>query len=244
MTTGASGSQEAEPAASTARAVPPREVAWRLFAHELTSSSVQEKGEGEKAATHVLSPLGARVGRVLMVGTFTQIEPLGEGTVPMWRSRLTDPTGGVSVTAGPYQPRAAAFLSQARAPCRALLVGKPHLFLGREGVPLVSIRAELLVSTSAQEESDWVRETAGHTLRRIELCQEVLGADGAEVGPSLKGCPARWAGDARSVLRHYPGADPGRFVTTARSALAKVTATADAPAGLTGNGEVPLPSES
>ncbi len=200
----------------------PREVAWRLFTHELTSSSVQEKGEGEKATTHVLTPLGGCVSRLLLVGTLSQIEPLGSGASPLWRARFTDPTGGVAVTAGSYQPRALAFLSQAKAPLLATVVGKAHLFVGREGVPMVSVRSEIIAPATPAEERAWVVETARQSLRRLALTKEVRARGSRDPGAYPCGYPRRLVDSALRCLDRYPGSDPERFRGPIERALGSV----------------------
>ena len=48
-----------------------REVAWRVFAEEYNSSVLEHKGEGEKPVSYIVTPLGARVNRMLVVGVVT-----------------------------------------------------------------------------------------------------------------------------------------------------------------------------
>ena len=54
-----------------------REVAWRVFADEFNSSSVEMRDEGEYAPAYVLTPLGALVNRVYAVGVLTEVENIG-----------------------------------------------------------------------------------------------------------------------------------------------------------------------
>lgn len=209
-----------EPATSTTTPRS-REIAWRLFAHELTSSSVEEKGTGEKAPTHLITPLGARVSRILVVGTLTQIEPRGREDAPLWRARLSDPTGGYTITAGMYQPRALAFLAQARPPCPAVVVGKAHLFTGREGTPLVSVRAEEIAPAVGRDEARWREETSRHTLQRISLLSELADGSAAEHDPAVwvaKGYPRRFVESALSSRGAYPALDLEPFRASARRA--------------------------
>ena len=42
-----------------------REVAWRVFAGEYNSSNLEIKGEGERAPSYIVTPLGAMINRVL-----------------------------------------------------------------------------------------------------------------------------------------------------------------------------------
>lgn len=224
------GSREPDGGGLDVRAMRPREIAWRIFAHELTSSSLQERGEGEKATTHVLTPLGARVSRLLMVGKLAQVERVGDASAPLWRGRLSDPTGGVSLTAGSYHPAAAAFLAQTSLPPHVAVIGKPHLFVGREGVPIVSIRAEALTGIGAQEERAWIVETARQTLRRLTLARELASRSSTKAGPdeerALPGYPQRLVASVASVIGRYPGSDPERFRAPVETALRAVIASA------------------
>ena len=50
-----------------------REVAWRVFSEEYNSSTLEYTGEGEKPASYIITPLGAKVNRMLVVGVATDI---------------------------------------------------------------------------------------------------------------------------------------------------------------------------
>ena len=54
-----------------------REPAWRVFASEFNASTLKIKGEGEKAPSYVVTPLGAMVNRLFIVGILTDIQNLG-----------------------------------------------------------------------------------------------------------------------------------------------------------------------
>ena len=45
-----------------------RETAWRVFAGELNSSSLEIKGEEEKTPSYLITPLGAKLNRILIAG--------------------------------------------------------------------------------------------------------------------------------------------------------------------------------
>ncbi|EQD68684.1 hypothetical protein B2A_00326, partial [mine drainage metagenome] len=122
--------------------MPAREPAWRLFAAELLSATEEEQGPGERPVTYLISPYGARIGRALMAGRLTPAERIGtDERQPFYRARLTDPTGEIAVTAGSYQPRAMAALLRLTDPATVLVVGRPHLYRGRDRTAFVSIRA-------------------------------------------------------------------------------------------------------
>ena len=52
-----------------------REPAWRVTTRELESSLEEEKGEGERPATYLLSPFAARMNRVIATGNLSPADP-------------------------------------------------------------------------------------------------------------------------------------------------------------------------
>ena len=88
-----------------------RETAWRVFAGEYNDSTLEASDGGERSPTYVVTPLGARINRLFVVGVLTDIENVGTEQGPMWRARITDPTGTFHVYAGQFQPTAAATIA-------------------------------------------------------------------------------------------------------------------------------------
>ncbi|MCJ7463468.1 MAG: hypothetical protein MUO81_01850 [Thermoplasmata archaeon] len=105
-----------------------REVAWRVFAEEYRSSAMEHSGEGEKPVSYIVTPLGAKINRMLVVGVVTDIEDVGEEGKQRYRARITDPTGTFYVSAGEYQPGAAMSLSKMSPPAFAAVVGKSRAY--------------------------------------------------------------------------------------------------------------------
>ncbi|MGQ0797240.1 MAG: RPA family protein, partial [Methanobacteriota archaeon] len=87
-----------------------REVAWRLFSGEFNDATLEVPGGGDRAPSYVVTPLGAKVNRVFVVGVVTDVENVGTDMQPMWRARVADPTGTFHLYAGQYQPEASAVL--------------------------------------------------------------------------------------------------------------------------------------
>ncbi len=201
-----------------------REPAWRVTARELESSLEEEKGEGERAASYLLSPFGARMNRVLLAGTLSPAEPIGrDESQPFWRSRLSDPTGAVAVTAGSFQPRAMAQLRASTAPRPAIVVGKVHLYRGRDGVGYVSVRAEGVRYVAEADERAVLGDVIRQTLDRLDLVERV------EKGPSVsdealqgEGIPPPWVRAARDALHRYPSVDRAAFRRELRAAVRRV----------------------
>jgi uncharacterized protein len=190
-----------------------REPAWRVTARELESSLEEERGTGERAASYLLSPFGARMNRVLVAGTLSPAESVGrDPSQAFWRARLADPTGAVAVTAGSFQPRAMAQLRATREPHPALVVGKVHLFRGRDGVGYVSVRAEGVRTVGESEERAVLADIVRQSLDRLDLLER-LEKDPATREDELRsdGTPASWVHAARESLRRYPEADRRAF---------------------------------
>jgi RPA family protein len=201
-----------------------RELAWRVSARELESSLEEERGTGERAAGYLLSPFGARMNRVVVAGTLSPAEPIGRDEAQtFWRARLSDPTGAVAITAGSFQPRAMAQLRATRESQPALVVGKVHLYRGRDGVAYVSVRAEGVRSVSENEERAVVADVVRHTLDRLDLVERM------EKEPNVReddlraeGVPSPWIHAARESLRRYPSVDRAAFRRELASAVRRV----------------------
>ena len=201
-----------------------REAAWRVTARELESALEEEKGEGERPATYLLSPFAARMNRVLIAGTLSPAESIGrDESQAFWRARFSDPTGAVAVTAGSFQPRAMAQLRAASAPRPAIVVGKVHLFRGRDGVGYVSVRAEAVRSVAESEERAVLSDIVRQSLDRLDLLERV------EKEPSRSdemlrkdGYPTAWIRAARESLRRYPTVDRPAFRRDLKNAVRRV----------------------
>ena len=201
-----------------------REPAWRVTSRELESSLEEEKGEGERPATYLLSPFAARMNRVLVAGTLTPAESIGrDNSQAFWRARLSDPTGAVAVTAGSFQPRAMAQLRAASAPRPAIVVGKVHLFRGRDGVGYVSVRAEAVRSVAESEERAALADIVRQTLDRLDLLERIdKEPDLSEEALRKEGIPSAWVRAAKESRRRYPNVDRAAFRRDLGAAVRRV----------------------
>jgi hypothetical protein len=200
-----------------------REVAWRLFSEEYNSSTLEYTGEGEKPASYVITPLGAKVNRMLVVGVATDIESIGEEGKPRYRARVADPTGTFYVSAGEYQPAAAASLSRMSPPAFAAIVGKSRAYTPEEGVKYLSIRPERVVEVDAAARDYWILETAKSTLVRISAMKDAMQMSQPTVGELMKlGYPENLADGVVRALEYYKDIDLDRFRESVRDALSSV----------------------
>jgi RPA family protein len=200
-----------------------REVAWRVFSEEYNSSTLEYTGEGEKPASYVITPLGAKVNRMLVIGVATDIESIGDEGRPRYRARVADPTGTFYVSAGEYQPSAAASLSKMSPPAFVAVVGKSRAYTPEEGVKYLSIRPERVVEVDAQARDYWILETAKSTLLRIEAMKDAMDMAQPSIGELMKlGYPENLADGIVRALEYYKDIDLDRFRNSVRDALSSV----------------------
>ncbi|MDH5020016.1 RPA family protein [Halobacterium rubrum] len=143
-----------------------REVAYRLFAAEFDDADFSyAESEEERAPNYVVTPTGARVNRLFVVGVLTEIEQVNDDVV---RARVVDPTGAFVVYAGQYQPEALAALESAETPSFVAVTGKARTFEPDDGdVVYTSIRPETVSEVDAETRDRWVVTTAERTVDRV-----------------------------------------------------------------------------
>ena len=177
-----------------------REPALRLFAQEFRDARATIQGQGERDPSYVVSPTGAKVNRLHVVGVCTDVEAVGESG-DLYRARISDPTGVFTVYAGQYQPGPQQFLSElTELPAFLAVTGKARTYEPEPGSVFVSIRPENITTVDAATRDQWIVETARRTIERLEGLQ----GDGA--GAAL-------------AREHYPEADAAHYKQTVQDAL-------------------------
>ena len=145
-----------------------------MFAYELNKSTLQVKEDDESSPSYVISPTGAKINRIFVVGVLTEVENV-RSSEDLWRARIADPTGTFTVYAGKYQPEAAAFLAQAEVPQFVAVLGRARLYT-REETSYVSIWSKEINPTTETARNNWVITTAERTLDRVEALKIALSA--------------------------------------------------------------------
>ncbi|SEV87987.1 hypothetical protein [Halobacterium jilantaiense] len=142
-----------------------REVAYRLFAAEFDDADFSyAESDEERAPNYVVTPTGARVNRVFVVGVLTEVEQVNDDVV---RARVVDPTGAFVVYAGQYQPEALAALESAETPSFVAVTGKARTFEPDDSdIVYTSIRPETVSEVDADTRDRWVVTTAERTADR------------------------------------------------------------------------------
>ena len=150
-----------------------RETAWRVFAGEYNDSTVEIKGEGEKVPSYIVTPLGAKINRLFIIGVLTDVENISESG-ELLRAHVSDPTGVFTLYSGQYQQDVTKTLSDIDVPAFVAIVGKARTYTPEEGVFYVSIRPENIVEVSAEARDQWILETCTITKNRIEAILEAM----------------------------------------------------------------------
>lgn len=150
-----------------------REISYRIFAQEFKDASValERDIEDAYAPQYVLTPTGAKINRVFLVGTLTEKEDIGTDA-EYWRARISDPTGTFFVYAGQYQPDATRALADANIPEFLAVVGKVGVYTTEDERVMTSIRPEMISVVDAITRDRWVVEAARQTLDRIRKLED------------------------------------------------------------------------
>jgi RPA family protein len=200
-----------------------REAAWRLFAEEFNASRLEIKGEGEYTPSYIVTPLGALVNRMFVVGVLTDVENIGSGEEPLYRARVVDPTGTFYVSAGQYQPEAAKRLASIKTPAVVAIVGKVRTYSPEDGVVYVSVRPESIAESDPQTRDIWIVETARRTRDRAAALRDALGVDHpTEEGLVKLGLLPNQARGVVKAVEFYGEVDVGHFVAMADEAVRSI----------------------
>jgi RPA family protein len=160
-----------------------REVAWRIFAAEYDDADFDySESDEERAPNYVVTPTGARVNRLFVVGVLTEVEQVSDDVL---RGRVVDPTGAFVLYAGQYQPDEMAFLESADPPAFVAVTGKARTFQPEDSDRVfTSIRPESINRVDADTRDRWVVQTAEQTLSRVSTFADAL--DSGERGDALR----------------------------------------------------------
>ncbi|MCK4948683.1 MAG: hypothetical protein KAS60_01140 [Thermoplasmata archaeon] len=189
-----------------------REVAWRVFAKEYSDSDFQFSEGGERSPSYVVTPLGAKINRLFVVGVITDIDNVGSDDQPMWRARLSDPTGVYVLSAGLYQPEAANALSGIEPPAFAAVMGKTRVYSPEEGTLYLSIRPEMIRVTNDAVRNYWTLECCRSLRTRLDAVAEALEMDPmTKEGLIALGHSERIADGIVRAVEHYGTVDLERY---------------------------------
>ena len=196
-----------------------RQTAWRVFAGEFNDSNVEIKGEGEMTPSFVVTPLGAKVNRLFIIGVLTDVENISqEGD--MIRAHISDPTGVFTLYSGQYQKEVTEAISNIDVPTFVAVIGKARTYSPEEGTLFVSIRPEKILEVSADIRDKWIFETCKNTKNRIEAVMEAMKMDESNANELKKlGYSKELSEGIVEALKNYGSIDLKKYVTLIRESL-------------------------
>jgi hypothetical protein len=149
-----------------------REAAWRVFASEYNDASHEIKNDGEKTPSYVITPIGAKINRLFIVGVLTDVERVSE-TGDMVRAHVSDPTGVFTLYSGQFQQEITDSLLAIDVPAFVAVTGKSRTYRPEDSEDIfVSIRPEKVVEVTASHRNQWILETCQSTKERVDAIVE------------------------------------------------------------------------
>lgn len=196
-----------------------RETAWRVFAGEFNDSTVELKGQGEMSPSYVVTPLGAKVNRVFIIGVLTDVEKISEEG-ELLRAHLSDPTGVFTLYSGQYQKDVTDTLSKIEVPAFVAVVGKARTYSPEVGTLYVSVRPEKIMEVSADIRDKWILETSKNTKDRIEAILEAMKMDQSNTQELKKlGYSIELSEGIVEALKSYGKIDVNKYVRLIHESL-------------------------
>ena len=196
-----------------------REIAWRVFADEFNDATLEIKGSREKEPSYVITPLGAKINRVFIVGVLTDVENISEEG-ELVRAHISDPTGVFTLYSGRYQPEVTKKLSEIDVPAFVAITGKSRTFEPEKGVMYVSIRPETVSEVDEKTRNLHILETCKHTLERIEAMKEALQLSQPNVYDLQKlGYHKDLCDGVINAVKHYRNVDLQKYIEMVSEAL-------------------------
>jgi len=196
-----------------------RETAWRVFAGEYNDSTVEIKGNGEMTPSYVVTPLGAKINRLFLVGVLTDVENVSEQG-ELVRAHISDPTGVFTLYSGKFQQDATDKLSSIEVPAFVAVIGKTRTYTPEEGTVYVSVRPEKIMEVNAQVRDRWILETCQNTKERIEAVMEAMKMTEKNVKELKKlGCSNELSEGIITALEKYENINLEKYVTLIHESL-------------------------
>ncbi|MCD6370561.1 MAG: hypothetical protein J7L63_03590 [Thermoplasmata archaeon] len=149
----------------------PREPAWRVFSAEYNSSKHYIKATEPKKPSYVITPLGAKISRLFVVGVLTEVRLITDEIV---KARVADQTGAFYILAGKFNPEARQILETVKVPQFLAVVGKVNVYQPEEDTMYLSIVPERVKVVKEILRDYWVFDTARRLKIRIDAINEAL----------------------------------------------------------------------
>jgi uncharacterized protein len=151
------------------------EGAVRLFAGELSRSTLTVPGEDDKSAAWVVTPSGAYCRQVFLAGALVEVQERGD----MLTARVADPTGGFDLVCGGRNTPLAESILRIPLPSFVSVSGRVQLYR-KDGTSFLTIRPDQVRIIDRRIRDQWILTTATATLARLGLMNQALKGTGSD----------------------------------------------------------------
>jgi RPA family protein len=141
----------------------------RVFAGELSGTTLQYTSGSKNSQTSLITPSGACGISLILAGALTRVEKVPGEFLHAW---VADPTGIFNLSTGKQEEDVVAFLEKANPPVFVLVTGELQILHGRKKE--VSIRPLTIRTVDRVTRDSWVIITAEQTLDRLETMEEAI----------------------------------------------------------------------
>ncbi len=185
-----------------------RELAWRIFAGEYNNTTLQIEPAQEREPGYLVTPLGAKINRIYIVGVLTDVEKLERNGNTHYRARVSDRTGVFYIYAGQYDPKVIKILSELEPPVYVAVIGKSRMYSPEEGVTYVSVRPENIIVVDKNVRDYWLLDACKSMKSRLDAITEAQQMEPPETEKLVKlGFDPIVARGVIDALQHYKQPD-------------------------------------
>ncbi|MGC8496957.1 MAG: RPA family protein [Thermoplasmata archaeon] len=200
-----------------------RETAWRIFSGELNLSKKKIVQEGDKAITYVLTPLGAKVRRVFIVGVLVDMVP-AESEDGFTKAKVSDGTSNFFIKASKYQDSVRKSIENLVPPLIVALSGKISVYNPEPDKFWVSIIPENITKSDENVRKYWIYSVAKRLNVRINAMDEAKKMK----DPTLQmlmdlGFPKSVSENTLLALKEYGGIDVEPYINMLEYSLKSIS---------------------
>jgi len=144
-----------------------REPAVPLLMSDLLEAKEDAKGANDEQVQHFITPSGASVYRALISGVLMEKEDIGTADSPLFRLRVADPTSGMTIMVGKYNPDLLPTVSGLPCPCFVSLIGKVRTYRAKSGEAVITLNPESITRLERKERQDLLLLAVKDALARV-----------------------------------------------------------------------------
>ena len=153
-----------------------RSASYHCFANEFRAATLHEKGPGEYDPSYLISPLGAKINRMMVCGLLERLEAreMSNGS-SILQGQIRDCSGVFFFSIGDYAPDSVKeignqWLEQVEIGevLHVAMTAKARWYQSEDGGIFTSIRPEEISSIEPSTYSLWLARTSMETLKRID----------------------------------------------------------------------------